>query len=624
MVENSTGSKRTMNHITESGPDSKRTRPTPSPTHFHTDNSTHSGGRHNLTSSATRNLPQVVIDSTTYDVGYGSETITRAIGSPVVLEPSGIVVGSSSVPFPSSVEPTASSTDQMSKSLTVDGVSVTVETPSPTHFGRLAPVTDVIINGETFMIPQSKVELPREDGSTLVLAPSAVIIGTQTFYVPLVSKSTFLTASGSVKSSESNTVIVQPGPTKKPSTGGLLGFTGLLHALGNVASDAGEASSSISKVMDEGAKWAAGSMKNGDSGFASAIDDALNTGTARLLSTQSSFAGLGKDLSTELEELSPSGKRAIQAVDKSCSSTFDWLRTVGDLARRLPKLVGKNRRIVDNALRLIFTSAKNHPLVTGNMALAAFEVYQWSKEPKSGMVPPAQSNTATADTNTTQPATASTNTTEPATTTSSSSTSTTTDSDPTRIPYTIGAKWNAPPGRFQEFVKTLPEPGSHVGEDGHLNHGQPFWNLYFTKLSRKEAAEVRQNDFIACAVSAYETPFEYHLYGAATNIEGSHSHKLLRRDDPTGDQYLYIRPDSADHLRLVSQPRKDNPANQNPYLFDPSLGDTSSVYILDTGCDRQHRVRTVLAQLRNHRLTLIGSPSRESCWSEFSPWLARK
>ena len=649
MAENSTEPKRTGDHITESRPNSRRTRPTPSPTHFHTgNNGTHSGGQHNLTStpyasslnrtsSATRNLPQVVINSTTYDVGYGSETITPASGSPIVLEPSGIVVGSSSVPFPSSngqasssiapsgsstgqsgssAEPTASSTDQASKGLTVGGVPVTVETPSPTHFGKLAAITDVIINGESFMVPQSMVELPREDGSTLVLAPSAVVIGTQTFSVPSVSESTSLTAFGSGGSSGSNTVVAQPGPTKKPATGGLLGFPGLLHALGNVASDAGEASSSINKVMDEGTKWAAGNMENGDSGFASAIDDALNTGTARLRSTRSSLTGLAKDLSTELEELTPGGKRVVQAVDKSCSGTFDWLQTVGDLARRLPKLVGKNRKIVDNALRQIFTNAKNHPLVTGNMALAAFEVYQWSKEPKDGAVPPAQSDTATASTNTTEPTTA--------TTTSSSSASTSTGSDPTRIPYAIAARWNAPPGKFQDFVKTLPEPGSHTDEDGHLNHGQPFWNLYFTKLSRKEAAEVRQHDFIASAISAYETNFDYHTYGVATDAGDSRSHRPLKRDDPTGDQYLYIRPYSADHLRLVSQPRRDNPANQNPYLFDPSLGETSSIYILDSGCDRQHRVRLTLSPLCDHQLTLSGSPSRESCRSGFSPWLARK
>ncbi|KAL9072872.1 MAG: hypothetical protein Q9157_004937 [Trypethelium eluteriae] len=587
MAGNSTAPKRTTDHTSESRTNSKRPRPTSTPTQFHTGNSTHSS--HHLNSTSTRgssslnrtssatNLPQVVINSTTYDVGYGSETITRASGSPIVLESGGIVVGSSSVPFPSS---TASSTDQASKGITIGGVPITVETPSPTHFENPAAVTDVIINGETYLLPQSRVELPREDGSTLVLEPSAVVIDLQTFPVPPVSESTSLTASGSAGSSGSNTIVAQPGPTKKPSTGGLLGFAGLLHALGGIASDAREASSSINKVMDEGAKWAAGNMENGDSGFASAIDDALNTGTARLRSTRSSLSGLGENLGTELDSLTPGGKRVFQGVDKSCSGTFDWLQTVGDLVKRLPKLVGKNRKIVDNTLRLIFKNAKNHPLVTGNMALAAFEVYQWSKEPKDGPVPPAQSATTAT----------STNTTESATKTRSSSTSTTTTSDPTRIPYIISAKWDAPPGKFQDFVKTLPEPGSHTAEDGLLNHGEPFWDLYFTKLSRKEAAEVRQHDFIETAISGYETNVNFQKFNVLTNMDKPSNRSLDKRsNNPTPDQNLYTRLPHYSHLQLISQPTKDHPPGNNPYLFDPSLGYQSSIYVLDGGCDRNHK-----------------------------------
>ncbi|KAL9096788.1 MAG: hypothetical protein Q9165_001276 [Trypethelium subeluteriae] len=181
------------------------------------------------------------------------------------------------------------------------------------------------------------------------------------------------------------------------------------------------------------------------------------------------------------------------------------------------------------------------------------------------------------------------NTTEPATKTSSSSNSTTTTSDSTRIPYVISAKWNAPPGKFQDFVKTLPEPGSHEDENGHTNHGEPFWNLYFTKLSRKEAAEVRQLDFIASALSGYETTFNYDFFSTSGSMENSLERSRNKRsNNPTPDQNLYTRHPLYSYQQLISQPTKDHPPGDNPYLFDPSLGDKSSIYILDSGCDRTH------------------------------------
>jgi hypothetical protein len=120
------------------------------------------GGLVPPTSSQTSTV--VVLDGQNFTVGTGSQTITEPDGNTVIIGPSNVVVKNRNTTNTLSIPPPG-------VTLTTDGIvlGIPVSTSSPTP-------TVVVIDGQSYTVGTSLQTITEDDGNTVVIGPSDVVV----------------------------------------------------------------------------------------------------------------------------------------------------------------------------------------------------------------------------------------------------------------------------------------------------------------------------------------------------------------------------------------------------------------------------------------------------------------
>jgi hypothetical protein len=185
-------------------------------------------------------------------------------------------------------------------------------------------------------------------------------------------------------------------------------------------------------------------------------------------------------------------------------------------------------------------------------------------------------------------------------TSSTSSSSTSAIPTPTRFPYFITTNTGTDGKLFSDFVKTLPDNGTGEYVDRF------YYQNYSTDLNETEADAVAAQPFVYF-VDKIEAPsvtdgLEEFEVPPKSPRSIPDLHRRLDLSHPSSVN-LNVRIPSADHLRLISQADGADP--RLPYAFDSTLGQGSTVYIIDTGINLDHAVSS--SCFSNFRFTTNGA-----------------
>lgn len=148
-------------------------------------------------------------------------------------------------------------------------------------------------------------------------------------------------------------------------------------------------------------------------------------------------------------------------------------------------------------------------------------------------------------------------------------------------PYLVTTVDGITLAQYEEFAKK-PPLGDKQGDI--IAFDEVEWvSCQYLNLTDAEAAIVRQDPIIAWAEPMSEEDGEALVI---PNHGGTNS--LYTR--ATLPQSLNQRDDSAAHLRLLSaRNQKNDPAQLPNYVFEPSLGQGQTIYVLDTGYRKSHQ-----------------------------------
>ena len=148
-------------------------------------------------------------------------------------------------------------------------------------------------------------------------------------------------------------------------------------------------------------------------------------------------------------------------------------------------------------------------------------------------------------------------------------------------PYLVTTVDGITQAQYEEFAKK-PPLGDKQGDI--IAFDEVEWvSCQYLNLTDAEAAIVRQDPIIAWAEPMSEEDGEALVI---PNHGGTNS--LYTR--ATLPQSLSQRDDSAAHLRLLSaRNQKNDPAQLPNYVFEPSLGQGQTIYVLDTGYRKSHQ-----------------------------------
>lgn len=555
---------------------------------------THSTITHSPSSEAT---PVIVIGGTSIPFAFGSRTVTEADGSTIVIEPSGVVIGTNIIPIPTkpttmttagqtltfdseppqltapSVSGTASSKPSGTGAQSASGPSgsgvpsgtITITPPPPGAPGSIptnippesSPVPEVEISfqSETYMLPWTgTVDLLQSDGSAVTLAPNQIVSGTSTLPISGITTPTSLSLGGL-------SINAQPGSSSSPSTGGLSGFGGLLKALEGLAGPATSIANTLDEISEQGVLWAAGGLS--DASFSTSVDGLLDTAIFDLTNWVSEMNGVFQDYNSEVWELTEDGPRRVFQARTGAVETVDILKSLRKLTANLANLKANVIALIKAYWTQGTTSAA--VLAAASQAMRNFGDYPWGNEKQQST----SSSSATKS--------SSTNSAGRRTKTSTSSTS---SSTATPTPYVFQTKPGTDPNTFQSYIKSLDDAKGMV-----ISFPSNPWQSYATDLTADQADAVAKQSFIDFIFQDTEDD------NAEMRAVFPRRRALEKRLVP-GLNLKEREPDSDVHLRLISaQNQKANPngplAN---YLFDPTLGQGQTIYIIDTGCLLTHSV----------------------------------
>jgi hypothetical protein len=314
----------------------------------------------------------------------------------------------------------------------------------------------------------------------------------------------------------------------------------------------------LDQISDQGVLWAAGSLS--DASFSTSVDGLLNTATSDLSSWVSTMNGVFEDFNDEVYELTEDGLRRVFPARTGAVEEFDILKALRKLTTNLVNIrTDVIAKIKDYWIQGTTAAAV---LAAAEEALRNFGDYPWGNEKPQ----PVSSSSATA--------TASKKTTSSSSTSSSSATAT---------PYIFGTKTGTDPSVFKSYINTLPDGG----QGGIIQYPNVPWQSYVTSLTPEQAQDVANQSFVEyiSTITEDDAP-EYR----AVRDPGE---KLKKRLTPSLN--LDERQDSYMHLRLLSTKNQQDindviGAALPNYLFDPSLGQGQTIYIVDTGCRLSHTV----------------------------------
>lgn len=560
-----------------------------------------------VVSSSSGALPAIVIGSTTIPFASGTRTVTEADGSTIVVEPSGVVIGSKTVPIPT--KPTTITTDgqtltfgsegrrptnpsasgaasskpsetgtpsgtassQPSGSVIPSG-TITITPPPPGAPGSIptdippesspVPGVQIAFQSETYILPKTgTIDLLQSDGSTVTLAPNQIISGTATLPISGITTPTSLSLGGI-------SINAQPGPISSPSTGGLSGFTGLLKALGGLAGSATLIANRLDQISEQGVLWAAGSLS--DASFSTSVDGLLDTAISDLSSWVSSVNGVFEEYNNEVYEQTEDGMRRVFEARTGSTEALDIGKSLRKLIRDLTSI--KANVIVKIKAYWIQGTTSAVVLAAASQAMRNFGDYPWGNEQQQS---------------TSLSSAAKSSSTNSAGTKTRTSTSSTSSSTATATPYVFQTKAGTDPNTFQNYIKSLDGAKGMV-----ISFPSNPWQSYATNLTADQANAVAKQSFIDFVFQDTEDD------NAEMRAVFPRHREFEKRLVP-GLNLKEREPDSDVHLRLISaKNQQDNPngplAN---YLFDPTLGQGQTIYIIDTGCLLTHSVSIALHQL---------------------------
>ncbi|KAL9093326.1 MAG: hypothetical protein Q9165_004067 [Trypethelium subeluteriae] len=468
--------------------------------------------------------------------------------------------------------------------MTTVGLPVPISPPIPTSYKPKTAMTNVVVNGDTYILPEKSIELPQVNGSSMTLAPSLVVHDGKSYTVPHISEPTSLSSPDAA-----SPIRAFPAPNKKPPTDGLTGLPGLTRSLENIASEALKASSALNETMDKGTQWATKSRETNTSETLSDVERSLNEGFSRLRSVVLPMAGVVSDTEFPFDDLPPTGKRIFEALEQTSSSMLDLFQYIRKLISSVPNVEGHTRKHVEDVLRDFFSVASERRAIieAGLFPLGLFGTYDWSQMQPSFKFPAIANTTSTLSNETAhivgRSENASFGTTGP-TTNTSTHTSGALNSSTALKPYLIVDKDESFRNEFTSWLKTanLPDRGNDPKDLGNAS----FPDLYMTYLTDDDAAKIRNLSFIGYAI-----PVSSKRRGRRTGVASAPlktpNWKKEKRDVRTQNAHIWRRPDSPYQLDLMAN-FPGPPMKRLEYHFEISLGLGSTIYIVDSGCDINH------------------------------------
>ena len=393
-------------------------------------------------------------------------------------------------------------------------------------------------------------ELLQSDGSTVTLFSNSVVSGSATVSIPPNAAQTSLSNGGL-------TLEAGPEPLGSPASGGASGLSGLINALESLAGTANGIVNVLDSIASQGVLWSAGSIT--DAAFSSSVQVSLDSAASDLSGFVSTLGATFDSYGSEIYEMSEAAQGRIFPSYPGAVEEFDLLQSLRKLVSGITGL--RNDVIKGVQAYWLQGTASAAALAAAEEALRNFGSFDWAAEK------PVTSSTSTASNSTSS------------TVSASRSSSSTSSSTATPTPYFFDTHNGTDLSTFQAFIKTLPDAGQG---DQSIVTGVP-WQGYSTNLTAEQAQAVANQSFVSYVIPNLEG--DDSEQGSVIPLE----HFLSKR--APSDINLNERHLSDNHLRIISAQNQRNgqPASTLPnYLFDPSLGQGSTIYIIDTGANPYH------------------------------------
>lgn len=173
--------------------------------------------------------------------------------------------------------------------------------------------------------------LLQSDGCTISLGPNLIVSGTVTLPVSGISSPTSFSL-GDLS------VGADLGPVGSPPAAGGSGFSGLLNALGSLASSANSIVGKLDAIGQQGVLWVGGSVS--DACFSSSVDGLLDSVTSDLSNWVASMNGVFNDFNDEVYELTPDGLGRVFPARTAVVEQFGILKSLQKLLRGVTALRG--------------------------------------------------------------------------------------------------------------------------------------------------------------------------------------------------------------------------------------------------------------------------------------------
>lgn len=266
----------------------------------------------------------------------------------------------------------------------------------------------------------------------------------------------------------------------------------------------------------------------------------------------------------EVYEMTEDGIRKVFEARDGAIQEFDMLQSLRKLINNLANLRDAVKAVIAQYWKQ--GTATSAIVVAVELTLRTFANNTWADQKQQ----PISANNTSNGTATS------------ATKTSTSSTSSTSASA-TASPYIIGTKQGTDPDAFRNYVNTLP----NGDQANFIQFPNVPWQTCVVNLTVEQAKEVSSQSFVSdvvdIAAAGFVVPARAH----------PGSSKKRRKSEPPDFQ---VRGGSDNHLWIISADKQDtiNAArgrSRPSYIFDGSLGQGQTIYIIDSGCRLTHTVR---------------------------------
>jgi hypothetical protein len=161
---------------------------------------------------------------------------------------------------------------------------------------------------------------------------------------------------------------------------------------------------------------------------------------------------------------------------------------------------------------------------------------------------------------------------------------------------------------FEDFIQSLPDSGTGVRSDQNT-YPSIDSQIYLTSLTEDEATVVELHPIVYVSGwrtdSGQESPWDDSFTDdsfaddgfaddgfAGSNSSHRRSAKEAREDRPSALINIFERVPSELAVQMLSQTSRP-PRRDIPYLFDPSLGAGSTIFVIDSGFNLRQSVRTM-------------------------------